>query len=140
MSAVPVTLVGNVATDVEPTKTATGKQFVRFRVATNERYRDQAGEWQSHDAVFWDCEAWNGRAEALAENFRKGSPVIVTGVMRSQSWKTDDGEARTRRYVKVEAFGPNLAAVKRETPAAQAESSEAAPAADDAADEWAAES
>ena len=39
---------------------------------------------------------------------RGGRPVIVTGTVRTQSWTTEEGEKRTRMYVRVEAFGINV--------------------------------
>ena len=142
MSAVNVHLVGNIATETDAQNTPTGKTFVRFRVATNERYRDNTGEWKSGEPVFWDCEAWNAPAQAIAANLTKGEPVIVVGIIRSQNWKTEDGQQRTRRFVKVEAVGPNLAVPRKKADAAApaAPAGEAPAEEPDAAEEWAAES
>lgn len=134
MAAVPITLVGNVATAPEVRTTPNGTHYVRFRIATNERYRDKAGEWKDHEATFWDVEAWGDVASAIGEDVAVGAPVIATGPMRSQSWQTEDGEKRVRRFVKVEAIGPDLARRKRRGSADQPEAPTEAPS------DWASES
>lgn len=108
MSAVPVHLVGNVVADPELTAMASGTACVRFRVATNERYRDGQGEWAERDAVLWTCEAWGEAAATIAATFAKSSPVVVVGVVRSHDWITDEGERRSRMFVKVDAAGVNV--------------------------------
>ncbi len=113
MAAVPVVLVGNVATAPEVKTTPSGTHYVRFRVATNERYRDKEGEWKDHEATFWDVEAWGDVASVIGTDIKVGAPVIVTGPMRSQSWQNEDGEKRVRRFVKVEAIGHDLARRRR---------------------------
>lgn len=139
MAASNVTLVGNVATAPEVNETPSGKKFVRFRVATNERYRDQAGEWKDHEPVFWDVEAWGDLAEAIGAQFAVGDAVVAAGPFRSQTWQTEQNEKRTRRYVKLDAIGPDLARPKRPAKAQQPEAK--APAATEPpADDWASES
>jgi single stranded DNA-binding protein len=84
MSAVPAVLAGNVVADIELATTPTGKKFARFRVATNERYRKADGQWADREAVFWNCEAWNEPAEAIAQQFKKGSAVVKPGSRKTQ--------------------------------------------------------
>lgn len=140
MASVPVTLVGNVASAPEVQTTAGGKAFVRFRVATNERYRDQGGEWRDHEAVFWDVEAWEAVAQSIGEHLNVGDPVIVTGPMRSQSWETEQREKRVRRFVKCEAIGRDLVrGARKAARAAAAETAAPAVPAPDG-DDWSTES
>lgn len=112
MAATIMTLVGNIATAPEVQATRSGKKFVRFRIATNERYRDQAGEWQEHEAVFHDVEAWGDLAELIGAQLATGAPVLATGPLRAQSWQTEEGQKRVRKYVKLDAIGPDLARVR----------------------------
>lgn len=113
MPAVPATLVGNLVAAPEVKRTEGGTSYTRFRVAVNDRFRDASGEWKDHEPIFWTCEAWKDAAEIIAAQFKTGSPVIVNGTFRSQSWETAEGEKRSRTFVRVEAMGPNTLLAQR---------------------------
>lgn len=88
-----VSLIGNLATDVELREVSGGKKVASFLVAID---RPTGGE-----ADFVGVTAWERQAETCAEFLAKGRRVAVDGRLRSRSWVTAEGERR--RVVEVVA-------------------------------------
>jgi len=82
-----VSLVGNLATDVDLREFEDGKKVASFLLAVNRRAKD--GE-----ADFIRVSAWDRQAELCAEYLTKGQKVGVEGRLRSHSWE-DEGKRRT---------------------------------------------
>jgi single-strand DNA-binding protein len=82
-----VTLIGNLATDVELREVGPEKKVASFLLAV-----DRAG----HDggADFVNVSAWDRQAELCAEYLGKGRRVAVDGRLKSRSWE-EDGKRRT---------------------------------------------
>ena len=56
-----------------------------------------------NNSVFYiDVETWNSVAENCNRFLSKGRKVLVEGRLASSSWKTKDGENRTRTYCLAE--------------------------------------
>lgn len=87
-------LIGTVGREAEIRET-NGTKVASFSLATNERYKDKNGEYQTitdwHNIV-----AWRGAAEVVEKYIRKGMQVYVEGKIRTRSWDDKDG---IKRYV-----------------------------------------
>lgn len=59
-----------------------------FTLAVPRDYRDKEG---NYPADFIDCEAWNQAASYLEQYANKGDVITVSGSVRKDAWKTDDG-------------------------------------------------
>ena len=80
-----VILIGNLGKDPEVKYTPQGTAVAKFSLATNERYKDKAGEWQ--DRTEWhNLVAWARTAEIVGEYLKKGRTVYVEGSLRTSSW------------------------------------------------------
>ena len=87
-----VFLFGNIGADPEVRTTQGGTAVMKLRLATNERYKDNAGVWQ--DRTEWHrVTVWGARAEALGRLLAKGSTIFVEGSLRTSSYEKD-GEKR----------------------------------------------
>ena len=88
-----VLLIGNLGRDPEVRKLDNGASVAKFSVATNENYRDKAGEWQTitewHNVV-----AWRGLAERAEKQLKKGSMVYVEGKLTTRKWQDQNGNDR----------------------------------------------
>ena len=73
-----VMLHGNLGKDPELKTTTAGKSYCRFSMATTEKWKDANGTQQSK-TEWHNCVCWGKRGEALANHFKKGSPIIVFG-------------------------------------------------------------
>ena len=90
-----VILVGNLGKDPEVKFTPSGTAVAKFSLATNERYKDKAGEWQ--DRTEWhNIVAWQRLAEIVGEYVKKGNKIYIEGRLQTSSW--DDKETGQKKY------------------------------------------
>jgi single-strand DNA-binding protein len=91
-----VVLVGNVTRDVEVRYTPGGAAVTDIGLAVNERYK-KGDEWME-ETVFVDVTLWGRQAEVAGEYLTKGSPVLIQGKLRLDSWE-QDGQKRSKLKV-----------------------------------------
>lgn len=108
MSAIAITVTGNLTDDPQLRYTPTGVPTAQFTVASNERYRGDDGKWQDGPTSFVRCNAWRELAEHTAESVSKGDRVIVTGTLRQRDYEAKDGTKRTVWEVAVSELGTSL--------------------------------
>ncbi|HYY69617.1 MAG TPA: single-stranded DNA-binding protein [Terriglobales bacterium] len=90
-----VILIGNLGKDPELRVTPNGVTVANFTLATNERTKDNNGQWQ--DRTEWhNLVAWQRTAEIAREYLKKGSKIYVEGSLRTRSW--DDKNTGEKRY------------------------------------------
>lgn len=88
-----------------------------------------------NNSVFYiDVETWNSVAENCNRFLSKGRKVLVEGRLASSSWKTKDGENRTRTYCVAEKV---TFLDKSEDGSGAEQSSSKEPQAEEAEDEFA---
>jgi single-strand DNA-binding protein len=83
-----VTLIGNLATDVELRDLGEERKLATFVLAV-----DRPGSEGGADFV--RVAAWNKQAETCGRHLAKGKLVAVDGRLRSRSWEDADGRRRT---------------------------------------------
>jgi single-strand DNA-binding protein len=94
MSVNKVILVGRLGKDPETRYTSGGQQVCNFSMATDETYKDRAGERQKktewHKIVMW------GRLAEIAQQYlKRGSLIYVEGRLQTRQW---DDQAGNKRY------------------------------------------
>jgi single-strand DNA-binding protein len=94
-----VTVSGNLTRDAQIRVTPNGVSVASLSVATTESWKDTDGEWQER-THFVDITLWREMADAVS-NLIKGTPVLVTGRVVTDSWTDKDGSKRNA--VKIEA-------------------------------------
>jgi len=87
-------VLGHAGNDPVLRRTKTGKAVTNLSVATNLKRRDGPEQTTWHRVVFWD-----GLAEIVCNNARKGSPLYVEGSMSSSRWTDRDGKDRDRMEI-----------------------------------------
>lgn len=85
-------IIGRVTKDAEVRTLSNEKQVVRFSVATNESYRNKAGE-RIEQTTYFDCAYWI--SPKVADILTKGSLVELTGRVSARAWAGNDGEIHT---------------------------------------------
>jgi single-strand DNA-binding protein len=103
-----IIIVGNLTDDPELRYTPNGAAVVKFRVAVNRRYRDEAGTWKDGDTSYFTVNAWRSLAENIAESLTRGTRVIVAGRLQMRSWETQEGDKRTVVEIEADEVGPSL--------------------------------
>jgi len=81
-----VTLIGNLATDVELRDVGQDLQVATFVLAVDRPGKDEAD--------FVRVSTWNKQAEVCAQYLVKGRKVGIDGRLRSSSWEDSDGNKR----------------------------------------------
>ena len=91
-----VILIGNLGKDPEVKYTPSGTAVAKFSLATNERYKDKAGEWQ--DRTEWhNIVCWQRTAEIAGEYLKKGRSVYIEGRLQTRSW--EDKTSGQKKYM-----------------------------------------
>ena len=95
-----VILIGNLGQDPELRYTGNGTAVCNLRIATNESYKDQDGQFvektEWHSVV-----AWSRLAEICGEYLKKGSRVYFEGSLQTRSWEDRDGNTRYTTEIKA---------------------------------------
>jgi len=105
-----VTLIGNLATEVELRQVGSEKKIASFVLAV-----DRAGKARGADFV--SVSAWDRQAELCAEYLGKGRRVAVDGRLKSRSWE-EEGKRRSAVEVvarRIEFLGGGPRSDERET-------------------------
>jgi len=92
-----VVQIGNLTADPELRYIKdSGKALVTFTIAVNERYSDHTN--------FFDCQAWDKTADNIANHFKKGKAIGVTGRLKQERWENKEGQNRSKIIIVVEQF------------------------------------
>jgi single-strand DNA-binding protein len=94
-----VYLLGNIGEDPQLKHTALGTPYLRFRLATSERFKNKEEEWKDH-TEWHSVILWGNRATGLAALLNKGTQVMVEGTLRTTSY-VKDGTTRFSTEVKA---------------------------------------
>lgn len=89
-----VNIIGNLTKLPELRKTSDGKPVCGFCIAA------PAGK---DKAYFIDCVAWGDKAETIAQNFKKGDKIGITGMITTRMFE-HNGENRKSTEVTVLSF------------------------------------
>jgi single-strand DNA-binding protein len=89
-----VILVGRLGRDPETRYTSAGQAVCNFTLATDETYRDRAGERQKR-TEWHRIVVWAKQAEIAQQYLRKGSLVFVEGRIQTRQWDDREGQKRT---------------------------------------------
>lgn len=97
-----VMLLGNLTRDPELRATPKGTSVAQFGLAINRLYKSEDGE-SREETTFVDLEAWGRQAEVISRYLTKGSPCLVEGRLRLDTWEDKaSGEKRSRLRVVAE--------------------------------------
>ena len=125
-------LTGRLTRDPEVRATPSGSYVLTFTVASNERKKNQAGQWED-SPNFIDCTIFGERANSLSKILAKGKQVAIDGRLRYSSWERD-GQKRSKLEIVVddialpakgaEASSPSYHLAEASAPSYQVASSE----------------
>jgi len=89
-----VILIGRLGRDPEIKYIPNGDAVAKFSLATDEVFKDRAGEQQKH-TEWHNIVAWRRLAEICGEYLTKGKQVYIEGSIRSRQWEDQNGNKRT---------------------------------------------
>ena len=103
MSVNKVILVGRLGRDPETRYTGGGQAVANFSVATDETYKDKAGDRQKR-TEWHKIVVWGKQAEIAQQYLKKGSLVFIEGRIQSREWQDKEGQKRTSFEVVASNF------------------------------------
>jgi len=98
-----VSLIGRLGAKPEIVKFDNGRMLARFSVATNESYKNKAGEWVEN-TQWHNVKAWGKSAEYAAKALDKGIELAVDGRLVNSTYETKTGEKRYSTEIEAKDF------------------------------------
>jgi single-strand DNA-binding protein len=83
-----VILLGNLTRDPELRYTPSGTAVTDIGLAVNDRRKGANGEW-IEETTFVDITLWGRTAEIASEYLGKGSPALIEGRLKLDTWEKD---------------------------------------------------
>lgn len=93
-----VILVGNLTRDIELRYTGGGTAVTDIGLAVNDRRKTATGEWVD-ETTFVDVTLWGRTAEVASEYLGKGSPILVEGRLKLDTWESEGQKKSKLRVV-----------------------------------------
>jgi len=93
-----VILLGNVTRDPELRYIANGTAVTDIGLAVNDRRKTASGEWVE-ETTFVDVTLWGRTAEVAGEYVTKGSPLLIEGRLKLDTWEKDGKKNSKLRVV-----------------------------------------
>lgn len=93
MSVNKAILVGHLGKDPELRYTQNQHPVCSFSIATNDRRKDQSGEWTDH-TEWHNIVVWGKVAENCSRYLKKGRQVYIEGRLQTRKWQDKEGRDR----------------------------------------------
>lgn len=102
-------LAGRLATEPTLGSTQDGKPWAKFRLAVEDRARNDAtGEWEKAQTIFHDVVVFGTLAERTVGTLHTGDPVIAQGEFRFRAYEDAGGNTRTGTSFVASRLGPDI--------------------------------
>ena len=98
-----VLLIGHLGMDPEVKETTNGKKLAKFSLATNDTYKNSAGE-KVKETQWHNLVAWNKTAEFAGKYLKKGGEVAVEGKLCTRNYNDKEGNKRYITEIVVSDF------------------------------------
>lgn len=93
MTVNKVILIGNLGKDPELRRTSSDTAVVNLRIATNERRRQQNGEWGDH-TEWHSVVVFGKQAENVARFMSRGRQIYIEGRLQTREWTDREQQKR----------------------------------------------
>ena len=88
-----VQLIGNMGNDPEIISLEGGKKLAKFSMATNDTYKNGAGE-KITETQWHNIIAWNKTADIIEKYVQKGKEIMIEGKLTTRSYENKEGEKK----------------------------------------------
>jgi len=98
-----VQLVGHLGNDPLIKTTATGTNYSILRLATNDLFKNKAGEWV--EEVQWHTlVVWGNQNNTIEKKCQRGTKLMVEGKLTYRNYENTDGIKQYVTEIKVDSF------------------------------------
>ena len=91
---------GNLVKSPDMRKVKGDYSICKFVVGTNQSFTDKKGKLVNQ-AHFFEIQAWNKLGEVCHKYLKKGSRVLISGVLKKNSWKNSDGQFQSKVFIEA---------------------------------------
>jgi single-strand DNA-binding protein len=98
-----VIVIGNLTRDIELKYLPSGSAVAKSAIASTYKFKSSTGE-QKEEVCFLDFNLFGRSAEVANQYLKKGSKVLLEGRLIFEQWTAQDGTARSRHSLRVEAM------------------------------------
>jgi len=109
-----VTLTGRIGQEPDTIAYA-GGTGLKLRVATQDRVKNDAGQWEDKDTSWWTIKVWGKLAEQARDVLKKGQEVTITGKMREEQWTDNAGQKRFSTDIKAESISVSVYTLQKDS-------------------------
>ena len=99
-----ITVTGHLGSDAELRKTPSGKLVTSFTLANTTRMQ-RDGDWIDGETIWFRCFVWGKDATGAANELRKGSRVVITGVLTQNTYLDKEQVERKSLEIAVNSYG-----------------------------------
>lgn len=104
-----IAITGNLCKDLKLEYTKNNKEVLENTIAVQKGIKNKDGVYESD---FIDFVVFEKKALYLNEYAKKGDKVEITGKLRVDNWRDDNGEYHTRTYVVADSINILTSRVK----------------------------
>ncbi|MEI2275370.1 single-stranded DNA-binding protein [Sphingobacterium sp. ML3W] len=98
-----VQLIGHLGNDPIIRTTSTGTNYSVLRLATNDLFKNKAGEWV--EEVQWHTlVVWGKQNNTIEKKCSRGTKLMVEGKLTYRNYENADGAKRYLTEIKVDSF------------------------------------
>lgn len=94
-----VIMMGNLTRDPEFKQLPSGQAVCRMGIATNRQFKSKNSAEPVQEVCFIDVDVWGAQAESCNKFLEKGSPILLEGRLKLDSWQDSEGQKRSKHSV-----------------------------------------
>lgn len=99
-----ISVKGNLGSDPDLKFSKNNTAYCNFSLAYTPR-KQINGEWQDGETMWFKVVAFGTKAEAIADTFRKGDTVLVTGELAQSTYADKEGNEKTSMEITAKEVG-----------------------------------
>ena len=103
-----VTITGFVAGDPVLGGTDTFPVLTFRMGSTRSRFNQSTQQWEDYATAWITVKAFRALAKNTKQSVRRGDRIVVVGVLNTDQWTTEQGEARSKTVVEATNIGHDL--------------------------------
>lgn len=97
-----IAVTGNICKDIQVEFTKNGKEVLTNTIAVAKGLKNEKTGQYETDFIEFVC--FEKKANYLKQYATKGSKIEITGKLRVDSWKDDEGKSHTRTYIVADSI------------------------------------
>ena len=100
---IPINALTRLSKDVELRYSPSGAAIARLSFVNSRKYKTQSGE-EREDVCFIEGVAFGKTAEIINQYCKKGDRLFVQGLLKQDTWTTDEGKNMSKHSINIEAI------------------------------------